>query len=139
MYKSDHFEIGQPLHIPIIKDAVGNTPLDSALGLEKSDEIFKNTDKNAYTNIELASIFFESIKDYPELHSTPYIVKAIIEAVKNRLPGIGAFLDARMIPYSKRQLSNTQKKIKKSKVDYINMFGDTESYGVAKFDIAGNI
>ena len=118
---------------------MGNTPLDTALGLAKKSDVFESNDLNAHTNIELASIFFQCIKDYPELHSTPYIVKAIIEAVKKRLPGIGDFLDARLIPFSKTQISNTQKKIKKSKLYYINMFRDTESYGVAKFDIAGNI
>ena len=95
---------------------MGNTPLDTALGLAKKSDVFESNDLNAHTNIELASIFFQCIKDYPELHSTPYIVKAIIEAVKKRLPGIGDFLDARLIPYSKTQLSNTQKKIKKSKL-----------------------
>ena len=87
---------------------MGNTPLDFALGLKKSEKIFENTDKNAYKNIELASIFFESIRDYPELHSTPYIVKAIIEAVRKRLPGIGTFLDATMIPFKETKLSNIQ-------------------------------
>ena len=51
------------------------------------------------TNVEVSAILFESIKNYPFLHSTPYLVKVIIYAVKKDIPTIGAFLEARMLPF----------------------------------------
>ena len=78
----------------------GITPLHIALGLvekkksmliklykqlkndKKAEEINKEfTDRSNLANVELATILFENIKNYPMLHSTPYIVKAIIEAI----------------------------------------------------------
>ena len=86
----------------------------------------------------MATILFEGIKDYPALHSNPYILKAIIKAIKEDLPGIGTYLNARMIPFTSKRLSNKQRKIKKSQIDFLNIFDTSEPYGVAMFDIAGN-
>lgn len=75
--------------------------------LDKIKNKFSNSSNLA--NIELATILYEQIKDYPMLHSTPYIIKPIVEAIKKDVPNIGAYLEARMIPYTSRQLSNTQR------------------------------
>ena len=70
-------------------------------------------------NNELALALFESIKDYSFLHSSPYLIQAIIIAIDNKLPGIGHFLDRRVKKYEGLHISTTQKKIKGSNKDEI--------------------
>ena len=126
MFKSEYFTVGEPLHIPIIKDISGNTSLHIALGMvskktqiwmcnqKQSDSVKGSKEFNSHvdsnsisSNFELASILFDSIKDYPLLHSSPYLLKAIIRAVEIDLSTIGDYLDARMFTFSNKQISST--------------------------------
>lgn len=66
-------------------------------------------------NMEMALVLFECIKDYPTLHSTPYLVRSIITAIQKDLPGIGDFLDARMRKYEGMHVPTTQGKIWRAK------------------------
>ena len=52
------------------------------------------------TAMEMAIVLIECIKDYPVYHSTPYLVDSIVEALRIGLPGIGFFLDSRILSHN---------------------------------------
>ena len=117
---SREFDAGQPIHIPILKDAEGDTAIDVAMGLAattssnklivegaEDNENDEEDEEDIVVNMEMALVLFECIKDYPTLHSTPYLVRSIIAAVQKDLPGIGDFLDARMRKYEGMHVPTT--------------------------------
>ena len=67
-----------------------NTAIDIALGIsgsegEKGDQILIGRNKETKVmamNNELALALFDCIKDYSFLHSSPYLVQAIIKAIE---------------------------------------------------------
>jgi len=63
---------------------------------ELGDGIEELLADNVDENMEFAQVLFECTEEYPDLHSTPYLVKAIIKAVEVDLPSIGDFLDGRL-------------------------------------------
>ena len=147
--ESQYFESGQPLHIPILKDAEGDTAIDVAMGLAATNSSNKLVTEGAeenedeeeaddlVVNMEMALVLFECIKDYPTLHSTPYLVRSIITAVQKDLPGIGDFLDARMRKYEGMHVPTTQGKIRTTKTAIMDQIKGKGPYGVQKIDIVG--
>jgi len=55
----------------------------------------RTNDKDVNKN--LAKTLFTCIKNYSFLHSSPYLVQAIIKAVKLEVLGIGDFIDNRIV------------------------------------------
>jgi len=80
-------------------------------------------------NMEMALVLFECIKDYPTLHSTPYLVRSITTAVGKGLPGIGDFLDARMRKYEGMHVPTTQGKINPTKIAIMDQIKGKGPYG----------
>lgn len=48
-------------------------------------------------NTQLAVIIFANIQSYGYLHSSALLTRSLIKAIKIGLPGIGEYLDSRMI------------------------------------------
>lgn len=76
---------GVPLRIPLIQDQDEKTPLDLCL-----DE--------ASLNVNFGGMIFDQTKDYPLLHSSYFMNKAVIKAITLNIPGIGDYLDSRLVP-----------------------------------------
>lgn len=84
----------------------GFTPLDIAMGVSKvrtnAQKIFKHS-KGAVAqmkhseNLAMANVIFSKISEYSFMHSSHQITEAIIEAIKESLPAIDAFLESRII------------------------------------------
>ena len=75
---------------------------------EGKNVIISGEESELLINMEMALVLFECIKDYPTLHSTPYLVNTIIAAISQDLPGIGDFLDSRMRNYEGIHIPTTQ-------------------------------
>ena len=66
---------------------------------------YEFTTKPLFMNMEMAMVLFESIMDYPFLHSSPYLVDSITVAISEDLPRIGDYLDKRIKPYKAKLIS----------------------------------
>ena len=74
---------------------------------------------------DIAQLLFQCTKDYPDLHSTPYLVEAIIKAVEKNIPGMGNYLDARLRSYN--GIPDTQPSLSGNKSEYIDPIKIRES------------
>ena len=106
--------------VPILMDICQRTPLDICLGLKKKDEkkscrhrtkeFFsdprdfcsalhkkKSQEQDSASNIMLAGLIFENIKDYKLLHSSKQIIDAVIEATRIGLPSVKGYLEGRIL------------------------------------------
>ena len=72
--------------IPIYRNNKGDTPMDSCLD-----------DANETKNIHLAGLLFEKTKNYPTLHSSHTMNRAVCTALSNRIPQVIPYISARMI------------------------------------------
>ena len=118
------------------------TAIDVAMGLTEPSEMDKLLDEFGIEddndvlemNMEMALILFECIKSYQMLHSSPYLIKAITEAIEHNLPGIGDYLDSRIVKYENIHISTMQRMIKNKKAD--DICGE-QQYGVFSIDVIG--
>ena len=127
----------------MLNDMQNKTAIDLAMGLTEPTEFdsiledfsLKTEDSNVLEmNMEMALVLFECIKGYQTLHSSPYLVNAITEAIDHNLPGIGDYLDARVRKYEGIHISTMQTRIKKNKIDAIS---GEQKYGVFSIDVVG--
>lgn len=48
-------------------------------------------------NVHIASLILSKIKDYSYLHSGPLLTSSISKAIRQKVPGIGDYLDSRLV------------------------------------------
>lgn len=82
----------------------------------------------------MASVIFEHIKDYSFAHPGVALVDAAVTAMTLEVPGIGDYLDARMIKGDERQFfkTRTQKPIREDKMFETDTMAE---FGVIKADV----
>ena len=75
----------------------GLSPIDLALGIKsRINPGVEIVDKeNEFSDVELAAVFLEHLKNYSYLHQGSTIMQTIIECIKCEVPGVGDFFDAR--------------------------------------------
>ena len=85
---SDTFDMAeeQGYTIPIFRDSKGETPIDSCLSLENKDMM----------NKRLAGLLFDKTKDYPLLHSSHTMQRAVCTAIKEKIPEVLDYLKHRL-------------------------------------------
>ena len=131
-YANDDFEANTPFEVPILEDWYGMTPIETALAQPQDGEFgffelrkamkdetkiksigqFKDwligakQKKNKKTNIPLAALMLELIKNYSYLHSAPILCEAVIAAINAEVPNIGAYLDGRLVESSHKLRPN---------------------------------
>lgn len=67
--------------------------MDDKPGFNRGAEIEKFV--KSWQNYNLASNFFDNIKDYSFLHSGSTLIDAITDGLRNDLPGLVEYLDSR--------------------------------------------
>ena len=72
--------------IPIFRNSKGDTPMDACLDPEIETK-----------NLNLAGLLFEKTMDYPTLHSSHTMNRAICTALSNRIPSVIPYISARMV------------------------------------------
>jgi len=102
------FELGKKegIHIPILQNNEGVTPIDVVLEVEQTEYKFFNhpkiidplddhskvSEKEQRLNVLAATKFFDNIKDYCYLHGSPYLASAVNSAISASVSGIGDYL-----------------------------------------------
>ena len=69
----------------MFKDKDGDTPMDACLNEEKA------------LNLKLVEFLFKNTKEYPLLHSSHLMQRAVCKAISQGVPVVGDFLKERMI------------------------------------------
>jgi hypothetical protein len=96
--------------IPIFRNSKGDTPMDACLDPEIETK-----------NLNLAGLLFEKTMDYPTLHSSHTMNRAICTALSNRIPQVIPYISARMVKSKQlsveRMMNNALKKEKAQKVN----------------------
>ena len=77
----------------------------------------------------MAKTLFELLSGYSNLHSTRYITNALVHSTRMELPGIGEFLDARMRPYTSRDIDIISKGIQSKRIAYTDEYNNYGPYG----------
>ena len=75
------------IRIPIFRNDKGDTPMDTCLDLKQNETM----------NKMLAGLLFEKTKDYPLLHSSHTMNRAVYTAMAYRIPEVIDYIRARMI------------------------------------------
>ena len=94
-------EDGCTFEVPILPDIYGLTPLDICLGIKKGADPHKFIEKLPETeeeteNLAMIEEIFRGIKDYGFLHSSHFIMDAIIIAVGEGMPSVRDYLKERL-------------------------------------------
>ena len=154
-FSTDSFDKDQPFEMPIFEDWYGSTCIEKALDCDQigfkgffqkmpsapKPRDFKallgiakefclgRQDHQRKTNVGLAALIFDQIKDYKYLHSGPLLTFAVIESIKSEVPGMAEFLMGRLVR-SEHALRPTQKRIPKRLMQHFIKESEEEDQAV---------
>ena len=86
------------IRIPIFRNDKGDTPMDTCLRPRPKEPTLEEPfPKPPKMNKMLAGLLFEKTKDYPLLHSSHTMNRAVYTAMAYRIPEVIDYIRARMI------------------------------------------
>lgn len=108
--ESDTIPEGTKFDVPFIIDSNGKTPIQLALGISDGNQKSESGDDNM-KDLEMASMYLTNIRDASFLNQGQMAAKSIIQCLEDGVPGIGEFLDSRLIllPSLPRAIQNELK------------------------------